>query len=55
MTGGQEDEVIFRDERTDREILEHVDRIVNSLALKGAKTIEELEASLRLLNELEAG
>ena len=51
MRDAQADVVIHRDKRTDREILEHVDRIVNSLALKGAKTIEELEASLRLLNE----
>lgn len=51
MTDAQADDVIPRDKRTDREILEHVDRIVNSLALNGAKTIEELEASLRLLNE----
>lgn len=51
MTAAQADDEIPRDKRTDREILEHMDRIVNSLALKGAKTIEELESSLRLLNE----
>lgn len=37
--------------RTDREILEDIDRLVRDLALRGAKTIEELESAVRLMNE----
>ncbi len=39
------------DDRTDREILENIDRLVRDIALKGAKTIEEVEAISRLMTE----
>lgn len=39
------------DNRTDREILENIDRLVRDIALKGAKTIEEVEAISRLISE----